>query len=202
MVVPVAFGVNNFDVGGLEKGVLSLIRTLDRAKFEPFAVCVDGRGKLFDDVPLPADHMLVLDKSRARKIGPFSFDPTVLTRMARFFFERDIRIVHAHNLAPLVFSGVAARLVLPRPKLVYSEHNQIYSASETHARRFGYYVKLADRVVAVSEDLQRTLSRRVGLTKNVSVIHNGIDGRRSDSEIGHGSERDAEGIEDRGRKPI
>lgn len=178
MVVPVAFVVNNFDVGGLEKVVLSLIRTLDRAKFEPFAVCVDGRGKLFDQVPLPADHVLVLDKSGARRIGPFSFDPSVLTRMARFFFERDVRLVHAHNLAPLVFAGVAARLVVPRPKVVYSEHNQIYSASETHAKRFGYYVRLADRVVAVSEDLQRTLARRVGLTKNVSVIHNGIDGER------------------------
>ncbi len=178
MAVSVAFVVNNFDVGGLEKVVLSLIRTLDRTKFEPFAVCVDGRGKLFDDLPLPPERVLVLDKSGARKLGPFTFDPSVLTRMARFFFEHDVRVVHAHNLAPLVFSGVAARLVFPRPRLVYSEHNQIYSASETHAKRFAYYVKLADHVVAVSEDLQRTLARRVGVTEHVSVIHNGIDGKR------------------------
>ena len=178
MPVPVAFVVNNFDVGGLEKVVLSLLRTLDREKFEPYAVCVDGRGRLFGDVPLPERNVLVLDKSGAKKIGPFTFDPSVITKMARFFFEKGVRIVHAHNLAPLVFAGVSARLVMPRPKVVYSEHNQIYSAGETHVSRFKHYVKLADRVIAVSEDLERTLARRVGLTKNVSVVHNGIDGKR------------------------
>ena len=178
MPVPVAFVVNNFDVGGLEKVVLSLLRTIDREKFEPYAVCVDGRGRLFGDVPLAERNVLVLDKSGAKKIGPFTFDPSVITKMARFFFEKGVRIVHAHNLAPLVFSGVSARLVMPRPKVVYSEHNQIYSASETHASRFKHYVTLADQVIAVSEDLERTLARRVGLTKNVSVVHNGIDGKR------------------------
>jgi len=178
MAIPVAFVVNNFDVGGLEKVVLSLLRRLDPEAFVPYAVCVDGPGKLFADVPLPKERVLVLDKSGARKIGPFSFDPSVITRMARFFFAKGIRVVHAHNLAPLVLAGTAARLVLPRPKVVYSEHNQIYSASDTHAARFKHYVKLADQVVAVSYDLERTLARRVGLTKNVRVIHNGIDGKR------------------------
>ena len=178
MAIPIAFVVNNFDVGGLEKVVLSLLRRIDTAKFTPFAVCVDGPGRLFHDVPLPRERILVLDKSGAKKLGPFSFDPSVLTRMARFFFANGIRIVHAHNLAPLIFSGLAARLVFPRPKVVYSEHNQIYSASDTHVARFKHYAKLADRIVAVSYDLERTLARRVGLTKNVSVIHNGIDGKR------------------------
>lgn len=178
MAIPVAFVVNNFDVGGLEKVVLGLLRRIDRDAFVPYAVCVDGPGKLFADVPLPKERVLVLDKSGARKIGPFSFDPGVIMEMARFFFKNGIRVVHAHNLAPLVLAGVAARLVVPRPKIVYSEHNQIYSASEQHAARFRHYVKLADRIVAVSYDLERTLARRVGISKNVQVIHNGIDGRR------------------------
>ncbi len=178
MAIPVAFVVNNFDVGGLEKVVLSLLRRIDTDAFVPYAVCVDGPGKLFADVPLPKERILVLDKKGAKKFGPFSFDPSVLTTMAKFFFANGIRVVHAHNLAPLVLAGLAARLVMPRPKVVYSEHNQIYSASDTHAARFKHYVKLADRVVAVSYDLERTLARRASLTKNVQVIHNGIDGKR------------------------
>ena len=178
MAIPVAFVVNNFDVGGLEKVVLSLLRRIDTDAFVPYAVCVDGPGKLFADVPLPRERILVLDKKGAKKFGPFSFDPSVLTTMAKFFFANGIRVVHAHNLAPLVFAGLAARLVMPRPKVVYSEHNQIYSASDTHAARFKHYVKLADKVVAVSYDLERTLARRASLTKNVQVIHNGIDGKR------------------------
>lgn len=178
MTIPIAFVVNNFDVGGLEKVVLGLLRRLDPARFRPFAVCVDGPGRLFRDVPLPRERVLVLDKSNAKKIGPFSFDPAVLTTMAKFFFANGIRVVHAHNLAPLVLGGLAARLVFPRPKVVYSEHNQIYSASDAHVSRFRHYVKLADRVIAVSYDLERTLARRIGLRDGVSVIHNGIDGKR------------------------
>jgi glycosyltransferase involved in cell wall biosynthesis len=57
---------------------------------------------------------------------------------------------------------------------MYSEHNQIYSASPRLRRRFSYYLRLADHVVAVSHDLRRELKERAG-AGTVDVIHNGID---------------------------
>jgi len=177
----VAFVVNNLDVGGLEKVVIQLIRHLDRTVFEPLLVCIDGPGALFAEAGLPSHRCLVLDKSRARSFGPVRFDPRLLLQIARFFRGNHVHIAHAHNAAPLIYGGFAARMVRPRPVFVYSEHNQIYSASPASRRKFRWYVRLADRVVAVSHDLRSTLRAQVGITTPVRVIHNGIDGSRFSS---------------------
>lgn len=174
----VAFLVNNLDVGGLEKVVIQLIRHLDRSSFEPLLVCVDGPGALFAEADLPPRSCLVLDKSHARRVGPVRFDPAILMSISRFFRERDVHIAHAHNAAPLIYGGFAARLTRRRPAFIYSEHNQIYSATPSGRRKFRAYVRLADRIVAVSGDLRRTLRDQAGIQSPIRVIHNGIDGSR------------------------
>lgn len=169
--------VNNLDVGGLEKVVISLLQHFDRTRVEPFLICLDGPGKLFSQVDLPPQNCLVLEK-RQTKLGPISVDFAALRDLRRFIADKRLDIVHAHNAAPLIYSGLALRGTLPRPVLLYSEHNQIYSASESSRQKFKLYVRLADRIVAVSHDLERTLQRDVRVPRPVQVIHNGIDGSR------------------------
>ena len=170
----VCFVVNNLDVGGLEKVVLSLINGLDRRRFDPSLVCLLGQGKLFSELLLPPDRVLVVDKGRRRP--PLDFDPTVLGHIAQFFRRTQVEVVHTHNVAPLVFGGLARRLAWSSAPLVYSEHNQIYSATPAQRRRFRAYVRLADHVVAVSADLQTSLAR--DFARPSRVIHNGVDGTR------------------------
>jgi glycosyltransferase involved in cell wall biosynthesis len=101
--------------------------------------------------------------------------PATLMRIGKFLREREVEVVHAHNLAPLLYGGLASRMRGPwRPSVLYSEHNQIYRAGARARRRFAGYVRLADEVIAVSQDLRRTL---VGLhvSPPVRVLHNGID---------------------------
>ena len=81
-------------------------------------------------------------------------------------------------MGPLIYGGLSARLGFRRPTVVYSEHNQIYSASASTRRKFVFYIRLADHVVAVSHDLKRTLTRRVRPSCPVRVLHNGIDGSK------------------------
>jgi glycosyltransferase involved in cell wall biosynthesis len=166
--------VNNLDVGGLEKVALSLVNNLDRARFDPSLVCLLGEGKLFGDLALPRDRVLVVDKGRRRP--PLDFDPTVLGAIAQFFRRAEVDLVHAHNVAPLVFGGLARRLAWSAAPLVYSEHNQIYSASPAQRRKFRVYARLADFIVTVSEDLRATMARDFALRSR--VIYNGVDGAR------------------------
>jgi glycosyltransferase involved in cell wall biosynthesis len=174
--VGVCFIVNNFNVGGLEKVVIDLVNHLDRNRFDVSVVCVDGHGTLFDRLRLDEGACLVLDKSHSMHTPVGTFDPKTLWRMRSFFARRDVSVIHAHNVGPLVFGGLASRLGLRRPTVVYSEHNQIYSAGRSGRRKFIFYVRLADHVVAVSHDLRRTLVSKVHPTVPVRVIHNGIDG--------------------------
>ncbi len=176
--ISVCFIVNNFDVGGLEKVVIDLINHINRDRFYVSAVCIHGPGKLFDRLNLDPSACLVLDKSNAIQTPVGKFDPMMLFRLRAFFQHHAVSIVHAHNVAPLVYGGFACRLGWRRPTVIYSEHNQIYSASKSARRKFIFYVRLADAIIAVSHDLHDTLRRKVYPTVPVCVIHNGIDGTR------------------------
>ncbi|HEU4537198.1 MAG TPA: glycosyltransferase, partial [Polyangiaceae bacterium] len=150
------------------------INRLNRARFEPSLVCLLGRGKLYSDLELPPESVLVVDKGKRRP--PLDFDPTVIGDIAQFLRASKADVMHAHNVAPLVFGGLARRLAWSSAPLVYSEHNQIYSATPAQRRKFRVYVRLADHVVAVSEDLRAALLRDFSLRSR--VIYNGVDGAR------------------------
>jgi glycosyltransferase involved in cell wall biosynthesis len=181
--IGVAMVVNNLDVGGLEKVVVSLLNHLDRERFDRYVICLDGAGKMAHAIDLPTENRLVLKKNPERKLPIIgvNVDISLFGAIRQFVKHKRIRILHAHNLAPLLYAGVATRLLpmLNRPALVYSEHNQVYSASATQRRRMRFYLKLADEVVAVSQDLQRTLVSELRTRHDkVSVLYNGIDGKR------------------------
>jgi glycosyltransferase involved in cell wall biosynthesis len=169
----VAIVVNSLDVGGLEKVALELVHSLQRAGHDPHLICIDGAGKMFPELRLAPEKVLVL-KKRLRKIIKWSFDTSMPFEIRRFLTDRRIQLLHAHNLGPLVYAGVSGRLLWPRVPVVYSEHNQIYSASPAVRRRFAYYVRLADHVIAVSHDLERELVQVVRTKTPVTVVHNGI----------------------------
>ena len=177
--IRVCMVVNSLDVGGLEKVVLSLLGSLDPSRFEVSLACLKGEGKLFSEALVPPERRLVLQSDRVKNFGLARVDPFTLVALRRFFRERRVDIVHAHNFAPLIYGGLAARsLGLHRPRVVYSEHNQVNSASERDLQKFRLYVRLADEVVAVSDDLKRILQGKLEITKPVRVIHNGIDDAR------------------------
>jgi glycosyltransferase involved in cell wall biosynthesis len=184
--INIGFVVNNLDVGGLEKVVLSLLNNLDRDRFTPHLICLDGAGRMAADVDLPQENRLVLQRKpgvRLPIIG-LTVDPSLLPvfgRIRRFVREKKIDVLHAHNLGPLIYAGVATRLIpmRRRPQLVYSDHNQLFSMSPERARRVRWYLKLADHVIAVSQDLQRTLTERLQAPpERVQVLYNGVDAQR------------------------
>ncbi|WP_438021253.1 glycosyltransferase [Sorangium sp. So ce315] len=170
--------VNNLEVGGLEKVVLSLLDRLGDHGFDLSLICLDGEGRLFPEVKLPRSRCLVITKDLRPVLPGLKSDPEALLWIRRFFHQRAVDIVHVHNRAPLIFAGMAARLLRNRPMIVYSEHNQINRAKGFDRRKFGYYAYLADEMVAVSHDLRRILVDDVKVRAPVRVIHNGIDGTR------------------------
>jgi len=173
----VALVVNNLDVGGLEKVVISLLTKLDRDRFDPQLICLSGQGKLFCDAQLASEATLVLEKRQKNYLG-LNLDLSAIAAIRRFVIRRSIRLIHAHNAAPLIYAGLASRALVRRPHIVYSEHNQIYSASDTAKKKFRFYLRLADSVISVSHDLANSLRVSAGWRRSIEVIHNGVDGHR------------------------
>lgn len=175
MPIRVCMVVNNLDVGGLEKVVLDLLRHLP-PEVETSLLCLSGPGKLFPQVTLPPERCLVLDKPPLLSLGDKLRAPLVMARIGRFLRDRGVEVVHTHNLTPLLYAGAPARLMgRRRPRVLYSEHNQINRSGPAARRRFRQYARLADEVIAVSHDLRRILVEELAIAPPVRVVHNGID---------------------------
>jgi glycosyltransferase involved in cell wall biosynthesis len=144
---------------------------------DPQLICLSGQGKLFCDAKLASEATLVLEKRQRSYLG-LNLDLPALAAIRRFVFQRSIRLIHAHNAAPLIYSGLASRTLVRRPHIIYSEHNQIYSASGAAKKKFHFYLKLADSVISVSYDLANSLRVFAGWRRPIEVIHNGVDGHR------------------------
>ncbi len=186
--IRLCMAVNNLDVGGLERFVISLLRHLPPERFEPSLICLSGEGALFSQVDLPASACLVLDKAQdLRGLAERARTPILMARIGRFLRERSVDILDVHNLAPLIYAGAAARLMPSGPRVIYTEHNQIHRSDARGRRKFREYCRLAHEIVAVSHDLRRTLEDKVRVPRRVRAIHNGIDGSRfghpSDGEV-------------------
>ncbi len=168
--------VNNLDVGGLEKVVLSLLRHLPPDEVETSLVCLSGEGALFGEAAIPEERRLVLDKPPMLSVKDKLLAPAAMWRIGAFLRAQRVDVVHPHNLSPLLYAGPPARLLGPsRPVVLYSEHNQINRADARGRRRFQKYVRLADEVIAVSHDLRRILVDELHVAPRVRVVHNGID---------------------------
>lgn len=175
--IGLCMAVNNLDVGGLERLVISLIHHLPRDRYDLSLICLSGKGKLFRQVDLPPSACLVLDKAPSLdRVGERARTPLHMYRIARFLQERRVDILNVHNLAPLVFAGAPARMMPSGPRVIYTEHNQIHRSNEHARRKFREYSRLAHKVVTVSRDLERTLVEKVDVPTPIEVIHNGIDG--------------------------
>lgn len=182
--IRLCMAVNNLDVGGLERFVISVLRNLPRERFDLSLICLSGKGKLFSQVDLPASSCLVLDKDPVVRGWERAKVPLLLRRIVEFLRDRRVDILNVHNLAPLIYAGGAARLLRSGPRVIYTEHNQIHRANALARRRFRQYARLSHTMITVSHDLERTLVDKVKVPRPVETIHNGIDG----SAYGHPSD--------------
>jgi glycosyltransferase involved in cell wall biosynthesis len=170
----VAQVIYSLEVGGLEKVALSLTRALDENRFESYLISLNGPGPLSSQLSLDPEHCLLLEPQSSSWLPRRPIDCSAVLRIRRFLKDHGIQVVHLHNAGPLVYGGLAARLSLNRPRIIYSEHNQVYRASSRLKRRFRQYLRLADRTIAVSADLQRYLQNDLRVPVAVEVIRNGI----------------------------
>lgn len=162
-----AFVVNNLNVGGLERVVINLIKGLDQTLFDIYIVCLDGKGKLFEEIEREIKGSLILNK----KDGIDIYSIIVLRN---YFVKNRIQIVHSHNHSPMIYSGAAIKLILfNKPKLLFTEHNQVSRLSGNELNKLSKYLKMADRIFTVSKSLIMLYKDK--LNTNVdAVLYNGV----------------------------
>src|ERR1017187_1621393 len=172
MPIRIMHVVDTLAIGGMQKGVASLIARLDPARFEH--VCctlrpVDGANAQ----PLPDD------RTQTICLSPKETNSRIqIGALARRIREIKPDIVHSRNWGAIE-AVLAARLVGSCAS-IHSEHgiDAEPTAREPRRRncfrRFAY--EAADRVMAVSYQLRAFHSGRTGFpARKITVIHNGVD---------------------------
>jgi glycosyltransferase involved in cell wall biosynthesis len=98
-------------------------------------------------------------------------------RLAQWLRREKVDLLHAHQYAPF-FYGLVARLLSPRPAVLFTEHGRAHPDYPRRKRIVMNRLLLQrrDRVVAVGEAVRQALLRNEGLPPGrVRVIFNGID---------------------------
>ena len=157
-------------LGGIERVVVDLSLGLDRRRFDPVVCCLDRLGELAgvlaeEGVPV------VLERRRP------GFDWRLFYRLALRLRSLRVDVLHMHNCTAL-FYGVAALLGGVR-RLVYTEHDRIFPPRKVVAWVHRAFARATSGLCAVSEDVRRRLERFDGIDpRRVTVVFNGVDGRR------------------------
>lgn len=160
-------------LGGLEKVVYSLSRDLKRD--DRFAVSVatydhpDGGPTLaprFQESGIPLFQW--------RKGSGFSC--RTVFRLVAIILSKNVRVVHAHDLGPLVYGSLGKLLSPTRVKLFLTVHT-LLDIEQNRLYRFYFkvFLRFTDRVIAVSPAVRAGLLAIGTPASKVEVIPNGVD---------------------------
>jgi len=184
--------LHSLDIGGAEVLAAGLARELsDRYRFV-FACLDDEVGVLGEEFAARGVPMRVFDRQSG-------IDWRCSFRLATFFREHRVQIVHAHQYTPF-FQSLLARLAYRRPPIVFTEHGRHYPDSRSSKRVAVNRALLRsdDRLIGVGESVRKALVDNEGLPeRRTETIYNGVplenfltvkgdDGLRSDvrAELG------------------
>lgn len=163
----VAHIVNTLGWGGLERVVLDLTRSLDRAEFTPLVVALSDHvpmRELFEAASVPV-HCL----------PQHGLDWRLPGALARLFRQQGVGVVHAHNFGRYFYAGPAARLAGRLPSL-YTEHSNTRPDERALWLAQPAWTRLASCVATVSDAVRDYVIERQGLPAGkVLTVPNGID---------------------------
>jgi sugar transferase (PEP-CTERM/EpsH1 system associated) len=162
--------VDSLGRGGLENGLVNLIRGLDPGRFEHVVCAVKQLGDNAERLPADRVQIICLGQTQSG---------SRLTRLISTIAKYQPDIVHSRNW-PAIEGVLAGRWRRVRG-VIHSEHGLDDQSSVGEPwrrlcfRRVAY--QLAHRVVSVSSQLAQLHARRTGFpAQRISVIHNGVNG--------------------------
>lgn len=182
----------NLEIGGAEEHLLTVLKKMDRERFEATVCCIGKKGRIGEEIERLGYEVISLDRMKRK-----SFDPRVIFGLVRLMKIKDIQVVHAHLYHASLYGRLAAWFAgVP---VVVTVHN-IYTGSSLKLRRRllnRWLSGKTDRLIAVSHAVRSDILNHDGISsEKVQVIYNGIDSARFNSSMTQGEARRRVGIPD------
>ncbi|VAX34860.1 hypothetical protein MNBD_UNCLBAC01-1102 [hydrothermal vent metagenome] len=147
--------------GGLEKLVIHLSEKLKERGHYVEIVCLGQKGELGEEAERKGIFVTSLNKNDG-------VDLKLLWRLKKIIKEKEIDLLHTHNMSPLIYGSLVARWV--GIKMVNTRHGRA-----SH-KTYRFIWNLTSRVVAISDDARTELLQHNFIEENkVKVIYNAIN---------------------------
>ena len=154
--------------GGLERLLVDFARFHDRSRFDVRFAVMGESGQPAEDI---REAGCAVHELRSTAKGRWQR----IRHLADFLRSQQIDVVHTHNAYPHLYATIAARLARI-PVVVHTRHGRRFGERWHERLQFGLSGRLADRVVAVSDDTAALCRNRGWLPESrVDRIWNGID---------------------------
>ncbi len=159
--------IEELELGGAERVVSDLARSLDRSRFNVKVCCLREKGVFAPELEKDNIEIIALHK----KPG---LDISIISKVIRLIKDHDIHVVHTHLWVANFWGRLAA--IMAGVPVVVTEHNVDVWKKWHH--------KLIDRMLApftkticvVSNQVKQFYQNEVGISANkLEVVYNGID---------------------------
>ena len=108
------------------------------------------------------------------------YHPRIISRMRRFFGNKQYDVIHTHNTATQLYVPLSRLFLSPKGKLVTTEH------STNSRRRSLWWFKPIDKwmysrydaIVCIAEKCKIILEEYIGHQDTIAIINNGVDVKR------------------------
>ena len=184
------------ELGGAQKQLLSLVRLLNKERFEVFLFTAK-EGLLLGDFLAVPGLKIKISRFLERPINPFQ-DLLALIEIYRFIKQNKIDIVHTHSSKAGILGRLAARLARRRV-IIHTVHGWPFNDFQPRLSIKLYVLlericaRLCDRIIVVANhDLRRGLESGIGEENKYCLIRYGID--YSEFDTGKSSIRKELGI--------
>jgi L-malate glycosyltransferase len=158
-------------LGGSERQLTEIARSLDRSRFEPHAGCFRAEG--FRGEELRLDGVPVVEFPVKSFVGPSVL--TGMRAMGRYLAAHEIRLVHTFDVPSNLFGVPAARLFRV-PRVISSQRAHRALTPGWRRRLLRVTDQLIDAIVVNSESVRRELIEVDGVPSNlIHLCPNGVD---------------------------
>jgi len=166
--------VQHMRPGGIETMALDLAEFCEQHE-RTFIISLEGDIKSaihhWPRLTPVADRLIFLDK----KPG---LAPALILRLSQLFKTLKARVVHTHHIGPLLYAGMAARLAGVKC-LIHTEHDAWHLNDLRRRNLQRWAVRLIQpQLVADADSVADGMRQQLHYSKNIQVIHNGIDTER------------------------
>ncbi len=157
-------------IGGAERDLISLLKTLDRHMWEPHVVC-PGMGPFRDLLHAIAVPTHALSLPPWRKVRSFFQRRSAVRRLGALLSQLNPAIIHVNDIwwVPHTVRAIESRRSNPVP-IVAHVRQEIEPAK---VRRYG--LDRVEAVIAISRQIEQSLIAGGVSVKNVRTVYSGID---------------------------